>query len=93
MSHKLNAYAVQIKDQNLTYSFLGNKPTRENGDGLPEGVINQMAFELVRLENGYSIGFRVFSNGTIFTLFDKDLNEVKKFGEFLVDEGLMDGES
>jgi hypothetical protein len=92
MSHKLNAYAVQIKDQNLTYSFLGNKPTRENGDGLPEGVINQMAFELVRLENGYSIGFRVFSNGTIFTLFDKDLNEVKKFGEYLVDEGLIDGE-
>jgi len=92
MSHKLNAYMVRIEDGKLSYSFLGNEPTKEKRDGLPEGISSQMAFELVRLENGYSIGFRVYSNGTIFTLFDKDLNEVKKFGEYPVDEGLMDGE-
>ena len=92
MSHKLNAYMVRIQNGKFSYSFLGNEATKEKRDGLPEGVINQMAFELVRLENGYSIGFRVFSNGTIFTLFDKELNEIKKFGEYPVDEGLMDGE-
>lgn len=48
-------------------------------------------FDLRRLANGYYIGQRMLSSSTLFTLFDKDLNEVCRFGDYPIDKGLVGG--
>lgn len=91
MIHKVHSYLVEVSPDKLTYTHLGSEPTKENKNETPEGYLSQTTFNLRRLDNGYYIGLRVLTTGTMFTLFDPNLNEVKKFGEYPIDKGLSDG--
>lgn len=92
MTFSLYTYLVRVTDKGVSYTFLGKEPTKENGDELPEGFLKQTVCELDRLENGYSIGYRVLTTNNIFTLLDRDLTEVTKFGEYPVKEGFEEGQ-
>lgn len=92
MTHSMHTYVVQVTDDNVSWSFVGKEPTKENGDELPDGYLKQTVCQLDRLENGYSIGYRILTTGNIFTLFDPNLTEVAKFGEYPLKEGFEEGQ-
>ena len=92
MTKNLHKFSVQMKPNLVDYTLLERKKLKENVDYLPENYIKETVFFLTRMENGYSIGYRVLTNGTLFALFDPDLNEVAKFGDYPIDEGMKDGE-
>ena len=92
MTHSLYTYFVRVTDDKVSWSFLGKESTKENGDELPDGYLKQTICQLDRLENGYSIGFRILTTNTIFTLLDPDLTEVTKFGEYPVKDGFEEGQ-
>ena len=92
MTKKLHSYSLQVKQNRVDYTFLESKRIKENADYLPDNYIKDTVFFLTRMKNGYSIGYRALTNGTLFTLFDSNLNEITKFGDYPIDKGLMDGE-
>ena len=92
MTKKLHTYSLQVKQNRVDYTLLESKKLKENNNNLPDKYIKETVFFLTRMGNGYSIGYRVLTNGTLFSLFDPDLNEITKFGEYPIDKGLIDGE-
>ena len=91
MTYSLYTYAVRVTEDKVLWSFLGKEPTKENGDELPEGYLKQTVCQLARLENGYSVGYRVLTTNNIFTLLDRNLTEVTKFGEYPIKDGFEEG--
>ena len=87
MTHKLHTYHIQIRPNKVEYKQLDSKQTHEKDD-MPDGFLKQTVFDLNRLANGHSIGIRFLTSKDMFTLFDEDLNEIKKFGEYPLDLGL-----
>lgn len=92
MTKNLHKFSLQVKRNRVDYTLLERKKVKENADYLPENFAKETVFFLTRMKNAYSIGYRALTNGTLFTLFDPDLNEVAKFGDYPVDMGMLDGE-
>lgn len=92
MTKKLHSYSLQVKENQVDYTLLESRKIKENTDYLPDNYIKETIFFLTRMKNGYSIGYRALTNGTLFSLFDSNLNEITKFGEYPIDKGIMDGE-
>ena len=88
---KLFIFHLQITEKGeIDYTLIENK-SQTNTDRLQYNGRNmsQMYFHLTRLENGYYIAYRVLTKEDIFTLLDKDLNEIANFGEYPIDKGLF----
>lgn len=85
VSKKLHSYHVHISSDEVNYEYLGNKPMNENK---PEGILDNGVFKLLKLENGYHVGLRMLTSCDLFTLYDENLNEVKRFGEYPFYDGL-----
>ena len=83
---KLYSYHLNVSSEKVQYKFLESKKIKEAKS--PEGVIDNGIYYFVRLENGYHVGLRVINQKDIFSLFDKDLNEIKRFGEYPFYDGL-----
>lgn len=92
ITKNIHKYSLQIEKNRVSSNLLERKKIKEKADHLPEKYIPETVFFLTRMENGYSIGYRVLTNGTLFSLFDTNFNEIRKFGEYPIDKGLMDGE-
>ena len=88
---KLFIFHLQITEKGeIDYTLIENK-SQTNTDRLQYNGRNmsQMYFHLTRLENGYYVAYRVLTKEDIFTLLDKDLNEIANFGEYPIDKGLF----
>lgn len=86
MSKNLNAYSLSISSETVGHRFLGSKKMKEGKR--PEGVLDNGIFKLIKLENGYYVGLRLLNSKDLFTLFDENLNEVKRFGDYPFYDGL-----
>lgn len=86
MSKHLNAYSLDTSSGSVKSTFLYRKKMKE--DHLPERLLSNAIFSLRKLENGYYVGLRNMNHKDIFTLFDKDLKEIKRFGDYPIREGL-----
>lgn len=77
---------MNVAPEKVQYKFLESKKIKEAKS--PEGIIDNGIFYFVRLENGYYVGLRVINNKDIFSLFDKELNEITRFGNYPFYDGL-----
>lgn len=86
MSKNLNSYTLDVSSEKVNYKFLTSKKIKEASK--PEGILDNGIFDLIRLENGFYVGMRVLNSKDLFTLFDKDLNEITRFGDYPFYDGL-----
>ena len=89
-SLKVSLYNLRVSSDSVRYDFLGAKKIQEKSK--PENMRSSAIFKMLRLKNGYYIGFRLLNSESLFTLFDKDLKEVCRFGDYPIDKGLVGGE-
>ena len=73
-------YDVDVHQDEVKYSFLYSQKKKEKTT--PEGFKSSAIFKLCRLQNGYYVGLRTLTHKDMFTLFDQDMNEVARFGEY-----------
>lgn len=85
-SKKLYSYHLNVSSEKVEYKFLESKPIKEAK--APEGIIDNGIFFFVKLENGFYVGLRVINNKDLFSLFDEDLNEISRFGDYPFYDGL-----
>jgi len=82
-SLRMFPYYVNIALDKVYYSLSGNvRKLKEKTT--PEGLKSSGIYKIRRLQNGYYVGLRMLSKKDMFTLFDSDLNEVTRFGEYPV---------
>ena len=74
-------YHVNIASNKVNYS-VSDSVRKLKEKATPEGLKSSGIYKLRRLQNGYYVGLRMLSKKDMFTLFDSNLNEVARFGEY-----------
>lgn len=87
---RVNSYSLDVSENGVNYSFLKSQKVLEQST--PERMASSAIFKIHRLANGYFVGFRLMNSESLFTLFDENLNEVSRFGDYPIDKGLVGGE-
>lgn len=80
-------YQLKVTPENVSCDFIDKKKLQENGRP-DKQILDWSINRLKRLDNGYFVGFCDFSTGYTFALFNKDLKEITKFGEYPIHNGL-----
>lgn len=83
----VKTYNLNVTSEKVSCSFIDKKKLQENGRPNAE-IIDWGINRLKRLDNGYFVGFCDLSTGHTFSLFNKDLEEITKFGEYPIQKGL-----